>query len=102
MQESAESSLRIPVKTNERMVATVQPYSSINEVDKRILREPLAAFSTAHFQENVCTQCTQTDSCDFTNGAVEKSSGDLCAEIQKLNRFRKKNRRRCSHKENQS
>lgn len=72
------------------MVATVQPYSSINEVDKRILREPLAAFSTAHFQENVCTQCTQTDSCDFTNGAVEKSSGDLCAEIQKLNRFRKK------------
>lgn len=80
----------------ERMVATVQPYSTLSPSDGSD-RKPKATASANH-----CTQCTQTDIhdiCDATDGGgptggggspADHTSAELCAEIQKLNRFRKK------------
>lgn len=76
------------------MIATVQPYSPIITTDDSSAdnlfvsnKTTLATSYTTH--QNMCSQCTQTDSVDFIK-TIEQNSGDLCAEIQKLNKFRKK------------
>lgn len=74
------------------MVATVQPYStlSIDDADRRTAKPPAVA---QHPPSDLAqhTQCTQTDLEHFTSQPpTDQSAGDLCAEIQKLNRFRKK------------
>lgn len=92
----------------ERMVATVQPYSTLSliaESDRKPKSSPHQSHSTAPTgpnsndpaDTNRCSQCTQTDVQDFcdatgpTGGsAADQTGAELCAEIQKLNRFRKK------------
>lgn len=94
-----------PLKNQERIVATIQPYSSGGQRPDTIVQQqnykPTKTFSPIcqNLQESgvfdddtllldVCNQCTQTEVGEFP--VTEKASGDLCAEIQKLNRFRKK------------
>lgn len=75
------------------MVATVQPYSTFNTDDPERRTKPINN-TTQNPPSDLTqhTQCTQTDSDQFTSqpSPADQSTGDLCAEIQKLNRFRKK------------
>lgn len=95
--------LRAPHKSPERAVATVQPYKSYGgsktSVDSLSPQsspsKSLSAFSmdeSGVFEgDAVANQATQTCADDFPSAAEEASlSSDLCAEIQKLNRFRRK------------
>lgn len=90
-------------KSPERAVATVQPYKSYGgsktSVDSLSPQsspsKSLSAFSmdeSGVFEgDAVAHQATQTCADDFPGAAEEASlSSDLCAEIQKLNRFRRK------------
>lgn len=75
------------------MVATVQPYSTFSSQDETDRRTKPSAIIHGHFPSDTsqCSQCTQTEPEQFTpHEPTDQSAGDLCAEIQKLNRFRKK------------
>ena len=94
-----------PLKSQDRIVATIQPYSSTpqhaaakSHHDHISYKQLSVSCMSGNLQESgvfeedtldMCeNKCTQTEPTDFPAG--EKASGDLCAEIQKLNRFRKK------------
>lgn len=73
------------------MVATVQPYSTFNTEDTDRRKPPTSLTQNPPSDLTQHSQCTQTDPEQFTSQPLaDQSTGDLCAEIQKLNRFRKK------------
>lgn len=76
------------------MVATVQPYSTFNvdDTDRRTKPTALPHHPPSDLAPPQTTQSTQTEQEQFTSqpSPADQSTGDLCAEIQKLNRFRKK------------
>lgn len=98
----------------ERMIATVQPYTttSIQLITDDLLQDPIdlksAPLTLKATQSLTTSTCTQTDevvvsssgagsndhhmsSSSSSNHTADTAiSGDLCAEIQKLNTFRKK------------
>ncbi|KAG4075408.1 hypothetical protein HA402_015061 [Bradysia odoriphaga] len=78
-----------PSKSQERIIATVQPYSTNSEspFKKARYQSTLSLQESGVFDVDVLSQYTQTDVDDFPT-ISEKS--DLNVEIQKLNKFRKK------------
>lgn len=78
-----------PSKSQERIIATVQPYSTNSEspFKKARYQSTLSLQESGVFDVEVLSQSTQTDVDDFPT-ISEKS--DLNVEIQKLNKFRKK------------
>jgi len=103
-----DSSTTSPLRAKHqgRIVATVSPYSTVDNLGDNSLREDSASSRKSKFwsanncslqesgvfdgeQIDLVSQCTQTEPEDFVL-PVEKANGDLCAEIQKLNEFREK------------
>lgn len=87
---SSSSSSSLPsTKPQERIIATVQPYSTNSEspFKKARYQSTLSLQESGVFDVDVTTQSTQTETDDFPT-ISEKS--DLNVEIQKLNKFRKK------------
>ncbi len=78
-----------PSKPQERIIATVQPYSTNAEspFKKARYQSTLSLQESGVFDVDVMSQSTQTEADDFPT-ISEKS--DLNVEIQKLNKFRKK------------
>lgn len=76
-------------KPLERIIATVQPYSTNSEspFKKARFQSTLSLQESGVFDVDVASQATQTETDDFPT-ISEKS--DLNVEIQKLNKFRKK------------
>lgn len=91
-ENSASSNQPLPLtssKPQERIIATVQPYSTNSEspFKKARYQSTLSLQESGVFDVDVCSQFTQTETDDFPT-VSEKS--DLNVEIQKLNKFRKK------------
>lgn len=98
--------LSTPTKGQSKIIATVQPYNNTNfnqleEPTAGSTPKKLRSCSSLSLQESgifdteaegfeyqLVNQTTQTDPTDFP--VKDKPSGDLCAEIQKLNKFREK------------
>lgn len=94
-------------KTPERVIATVQPYST-KKIDDTLSPKSLPIFPTLKKGNSLSTmslnesgvfdadhieqssRATQTETDDFPSNEKVTLNGDLCAEIQKLNKFRKK------------
>jgi len=82
-----------------KIIATVQPYSSTEDLHRRNSQEICPAkksrcwLSTSLqesgvFEGDLVEAVTQTELVDFPN--LEKTNAELCAEIEKLNKFREK------------
>lgn len=96
-----------PTKTPERVIATVQPYST-KKIDDATSPKSLPIFTSLKKGNSLSTmslnesgvfdsehiehssRATQTEVDDFPICEKVTISSDLCAEIQKLNKFRKK------------
>lgn len=87
--ENLSPSLPPSKPQQERIIATVQPYSTNSEspFKKARYQSTLSLQESGVFDVDVLSQSTQTDADDFPT-ISEKS--DLNVEIQKLNKFRKK------------
>lgn len=89
---NATHRLTTSAKTSERAIATVQPYST--KATENLVTKSASMLSmneSGVFDSDLLRhQFTQTELDDFPNAEATTLSSELCAEIQKLNKFRKK------------
>lgn len=81
---SSSTSSTPPPPKHQKMIATVQPYSTTTQ-NMKAVAEPKKEISDDY---NFVSQETQTD--PSADDALNKTNAELYAEIEKLNRFRKK------------